>query len=131
MIQEKDFKILIADENIKYRDSLGSRLRLAGYNVEFVTGGFHLLHILEGFKNYQLIIIHEDMLDMSAQEIVLLVRTSKTKVELPIIFISQNSDEKATYDMIISGANDYLVKTTNLQSIIDRAQKYFKLIQNT
>lgn len=128
--EEKHFKILIVDENIQFRNTLATRLRLQGFNVEFATGGFHLLHVLEK-HDYCLVIMHEGMLDMSAEEIISLVRTTKNKTDLPILFISQNSNEEEICDMIFSGANEYIVKTANFQPIVERAKKYFTLLKNS
>jgi response regulator RpfG family c-di-GMP phosphodiesterase len=129
--EEKDFKILIVDENVQFRNTLASCLRLQGYNVEFATGGFHLLHVLETYKDYCLLIMHEDMLDMSAEEIILLIRTNKTKKDLPILFISQNKDNEEICEMIFKGANEFIFKTANFQPIIERAKKYFTLLKNS
>lgn len=130
-IKKKDFNILIADENSNFRSTLTSTLRLQGFNVEFANGGFHLIHLIEKLNNYHIIIIHENMQDMSAMEIILLIRTMRSKTELPILFISQIGDEKTTFDMILSGANEYIVKSENFQSIINRVQKYYTLFEKS
>ncbi len=124
---EVNFKILIADENIKYRDNLAARLRMLGFTIELATGGFHLLHMLEKHWDYDLIILHEDMEDMSALEMISLVRTNKTRTELPIVFISVTGTEDDIREMILNGANDYILKSPNLQPIIDRVSKYANL----
>lgn len=130
-LAEQHFKIIIVDENLTFRNSLATRLRLVGYAVEFATGGFHLLHILEKQRDLSLIIIHEDMLDMPAVEIISLIRLSKEKAELPILFISNNEDEGEIFDMVLKGANEYIVKSSNIQPIVDRARKYFTLLKNS
>lgn len=130
-MEEKYFKILISDENIQFRNTLSMRLRLQGFNVECASGGFHLLHVLEKESDFSLVIVHENMMDMPAEEIISLIRTSKSRTELPILFISQSSDDKEIRDMIANGANEFIVKTSSLQPIIDKAKKYFTLLKNT
>jgi DNA-binding response OmpR family regulator len=130
-IEINNFKIFVADENITFRNTMASTLRLQGFNVEFVDGGFHLIHLIERFDNCHLIIIHENMFDMSALEIISLIRTVKSKIELPILFISKNSDDQSTYDMILSGANEYVLKSANFTPIINRVHKYFKILENS
>jgi two-component system chemotaxis response regulator CheY len=127
-IDEKKFKILVATENSNYRNTLGQKLRLDGYSVEFVSGGFHLLHLIERFE-YHLVIVHENMNDMPAQEIVSLIRTTKSKTDLPIIYVSQDKREENICELIFVGANDYLVYTANLAPIVDRTKKYFQLVK--
>ncbi|MGZ3787054.1 MAG: response regulator [Bacteriovorax sp.] len=129
--EEKDFRILIADENVQFRNTLASKLRMQGFNVVFANGGFHLLHTLEKNWDFQLIIFNEDMADMSALEMISLIRITKNKSELPILFISQNSSEEEICDIILYGANEYIIKTTNFQPIIDRARKYFTILKNS
>ena len=123
--------LIIVDENVQFRNTLGSRLRLLGFHVEFANGGFHLLHVLEKMWDYNLIIVHEHMQDMSAEEMISLVRTHKAKTELPILYIANKSNEEEICDMILTGANEYIVKSTNIQIIVDRAKKYFGLLKNS
>ena len=129
--EEKNFKIILVDENTQYRNTLASRLRLQGFHVELVAGGFQLLHILEKHWDYNLVILHENMTDMSAEEMISLIRTQKSKGELPILFISKNENEEDICDMIFNGVNEYIVKSANFQPIVDRAQKYFTLLKNS
>ncbi len=117
----------MVDGNITYRNNLASKLRIDGYAVEFANGGFHLLHTLEVEKNFNLIIVHENMSDMSAMEMILLIRTTKEKNELPIFFISNRGNEQEIEEMISNGANEYFVKGVNFQPVTDRVAKYFPL----
>jgi DNA-binding response OmpR family regulator len=128
--EDKDFKILIVDENAQFKSAVAAGLKLLGFSTEFATGGFHLLHLLEQANDYALIIMHEDMKDMPAEESISLIRTTHKKAALPIIFISKIDNEENTCDMILNGANEYLVKSDSIQPIIDRAKKYLSLWKN-
>ncbi len=130
-IDEIHFKVLIADENIQHRDILASKLRFQGFHVELANGGFHLLHLLEKYWDFNLVILHGDMGDMPAEEMVSLVRTTKDKKELPILFISNKGDPKEIGEMISSGASEYLVKSPNFQPVLERVNKYFTLLKNS
>jgi PleD family two-component response regulator len=129
--QEHFLKILIADENITYRNALATQLRFQGYNVDFASGGFHLLHILEQQKDYLLVIIHENMLDMSAEEIISLVRISKKREDLPILFISKDSDEQEVRKMILNGASEYIVRPPTFKPVVALARKYSNISHNS
>lgn len=76
-----------------------------------------------------MIICNEDMPDMSAAEIISMVRLNKTKSEMPILFISKNSDEEEICDMIFNGANEYIVQSENFKAILERAHKYMSLMK--
>lgn len=130
-IDEKQFKILIADDSIQHRDILASKLRFLGFHVELASGGFHLLHLLEKYWDYSLVILHGDMGDMPAEEMISLVRTSKDKKELPILFISNNGSAEEIGQLISTGASEFVMKSTNFQPIVDRVQKYFTLLKNS
>jgi DNA-binding response OmpR family regulator len=127
-IKGHSFKIIVLSENLKLRNILAGKLRIEGLDVELADGGFHLLHLLERFKdNYQMIIINEDMLDMPAFEIITLIRLNKSKAQLPILFISQNGSEEEIDEMILKDANEYIVQTGNYRPIVTCALKYSEL----
>lgn len=124
------FKILITTEAITFRNNLASKLRVDNFDVEFAMSGFHLLHLLENVKEqWNMIIINEDMHDMSAPEMIGLVRLTKSKSELPILFISKNSDEADIREMVLTGANEYVVQTANFNPILERAHKYLQILK--
>lgn len=123
------FKILVLSENMSFRNILASKLRLDNFDVEFISGGFHLLNYLEKNRDVNMLIFNDDMPDMSAAEIISMVRMTKTKSEMPILFISKNSDEEEICDMIFNGANEYVVQSENFKPILERAHKYMSLIK--
>lgn len=129
IIKTQTFKIIIASEAANFRNILASKLRLDNFEVDLATGGFHMLHLLENVKDKEeinMIILNEDMHDMSAQEMIGLVRLSKSKSELPILFISKSSDEADICELVFSGANEYVVQTDNFNPILERAHKYLQ-----
>lgn len=121
------FKILILSENVSFRNILASKLRLDGFDVEFISGGFHLLSYLEKNHDVDLIICNEAMPDMSAEEIISMVRISKTKSEMPILYISKSDSEDEIYEIILQGANEYIVQSPNFNPILERAHKYMTI----
>ncbi len=118
------FTILLASETPSYRNNLASSLRMQGYSVEVATGGFHLLHLIENSPDISLIIIHDDMFDMSGYEIVSLIRVSKSNKELPVIFISKDNNKEKFIKMLEVEANDYVVQTPIFQPVISTVKKY-------
>jgi DNA-binding response OmpR family regulator len=123
---EKNFKIVILSENVNFRNILASKLRLEGFFVELASGGFHLMHIFEEQKSLDMVIFNEDMFDMPAHEAIAMLRNYKSKTELPILFVSKNNDEAEIYEVVLSGANEFIVQTANFLPIIERAHKYFE-----
>ena len=125
IIKTESFKILLASENLTFRNNLGSKLRVEGFDAEIVDGGFHLLHLIERNRDYQMIIINEDMKDMSGHEIIQLIRVIKNKTELPILFISKNDNDEEICHMVFSGANEYIIQSPTYKQIIDSVHRYF------
>ncbi|MBY0414476.1 MAG: response regulator [Bdellovibrionales bacterium] len=125
VITTPNSKVIIISENINFRNNLASKLRLENYDVELATGGFHLLHLLEKDNNKTLIICNGDMPDMPALEMISLARVVRTKLELPIIYISKEAPDNDIVSLIQTGNIDYLIQSTNFNSIVERAQKYF------
>lgn len=125
-IKENDFKIMILSENVNYRNNLAAKLRIEGFSVEFASGGFHFLHLLERLRNgIDMVICHENMSDMPADEIVSISRLSRTKTEMPILYISKNNDEEAVCDMIMIGANDFILQSNNMLPVVERVRKHY------
>ena len=122
--KKKEFEVLIVTENVVYRNNLASALRMQGHVVEFAHGGFHLLHLLEYPNAINLIVVHEDMQDMSAYEIVSLTRTNRDPKELPILFVSKNLNDENIREMLSIGTNDCIVQTPGFQPIIAATKKY-------
>lgn len=129
VVKHDNFKILISSETINFRNILAGKLRLEGFEVEFATGGFHMMHILEKFTDYKMVIINEHMHDMSAQEMIGLVRLTKSKQELPILFISKSNNEEDICDMVFTGANEYIVQSSNFNPILERTHKYLQILK--
>lgn len=117
-------RVFLATPSMSFRNSLASTLRMQGYDVELSEGGFHLLHLLEVEKFADLVIIHEDQMDMSAYELVSLIRVNKTKQELPIIFISKAKDQDHLSEMTSIETNEYLLQTPAFGPILNSAKKY-------
>lgn len=132
MIKENEYKIFILTENTQYRNVLASKLRMEGFNVEFASGGFHMLFILERFRDINMIICHESMNDMSAEELIAMARLNRPKSEMPIIYISNENDEEAVCDIILTGANEFILQSNNMLPAIERVRKHhntFKAIK--
>lgn len=128
---EQDFNIIIVDENTNYRNQLASRLRMMGFYVEFATGGFHLLNMLEKEnKVYHLIIMHNNMHDMSAFEMTGLVRTFKAKTDLPLLYLSRSVAPDELKEMVQFGINDFFQKTHEQHKVVEKAQKFFHARKN-
>ena len=124
-----NFNIIIASETPNFRNVLSSKFRMENFDVELATGGFHLLHLLEKEKPVNMIVINCDMPDMSAYEIISMIRESKAKTELPIIYIANSIPTNEIGELISNGLIDFLPHTDNFHPVISEAQKIFQQIK--
>lgn len=124
--KKKEPTVLLATQSQAYRNNLASTLRMQGYKVELAQGGFHLLHLLENPQGFDidLIIIHEDLDDMSAYELVSLIRVNKNKTELPVLFISRHDKEEIISEMMSVDTNDFIVQSPAFSPVLSAAKKY-------
>ena len=129
-LKENDFKIFILSESVTYRNNLAAKLRIEGFSVEFASGGFHFLHLLERQRNgIDMLICHENMNDMPADEIISISRLSRTKLEMPILFLSKDNDEEIVCEMIMIGANDFILQSNNMLPVVERVRKHYSVLK--
>ncbi len=131
MINGSEYKIIVLSENTQYRNVLASKLRIEGFSVEFASGGFHILAILERFQDINMIICHENMNDMSAEEIISMARLTRTKSVMPILYISKDNDEEAVCDIILNGANEFILQSSNMLPAIESVIKHHSKFKAT
>ena len=105
-------KILVLDENSTRKTNFASRLRTQNFDTVLATGGFHALHLLEK-ESFAMIVIFDNMNDMSGEEILGLIRTKVPKDKLPVIYVSKNPDQAAILQLFEHGANDFVTYTPN------------------
>jgi DNA-binding response OmpR family regulator len=113
-----NLQILLCDNNIKERDALASRFRLAGHAIITADSGFHIIHLCEKQK-YDVIILGEKLSDMPGREALTLLRQAKTAAELPILFMSAETTKEDLAELLAWGANEVVQKTTNFNLYIN------------
>jgi len=115
--------ILLVVENSTKRQNLSSRFRMSNLAVEAPTGGFHALHLIEKY-NHKVMIVIDQMSDMSANEIVSLTRNIKDHGQLPIVYIAESKFSKESIeDVTTSGADRILESSDNFQNIINSVRE--------
>jgi len=117
-----NLQILLADGNLKERDSLASRFRLAGHAIITADSGFHIIHLCERQK-YDVVILGEKLSDMPGREALTLLRQAKTAQDLPILFVSNETSADDAQVLLSWGANEVVNKSTNF-NLFKRNKKY-------
>lgn len=100
--------ILIVDKKPSRRDTLASRFRLQGIKVELSPSGFQALSMIEK-DSYDTVIILGNQQDMSAYELISLMRNVYKKEELQIIYTDLKIDEDIVMNILKQGASEFII----------------------
>ena len=117
-------EILLVDADPDRRNNFASRLRVQGYEVVISFEGFQTIHLLEK-NSYSTLIIFGNLNDMPGLEVLSLARITLSKTELPIIFISDGSNQEEVLSAFELGANDIIVYSDKCYpSLIEKLRKH-------
>ena len=97
--------ILMIGVKSSSRDSLASRLRLSGPNVEIASSGFHAMAMLEDPSNtFDYCLLYKSLGDLSTKELILNILTIES-INSPDILVMQDFNTKDEIEEITnSGA---------------------------
>jgi sigma-B regulation protein RsbU (phosphoserine phosphatase) len=101
--------ILIVDDNIKNLQVLGGFLQNEKMQVEFALDGISALNWLKK-KNFDLILLDIMMPGMDGYEVCSILKKDPVNSEIPIIFITANTDTESIIKGFETGAVDYITK---------------------
>ena len=108
--------ILIVDDEAINRELLLRVLQKEGYGVDEASNGAIALEMLQN-KEYALICMDLDMPVMDGYEAISKIRADKEN-RSKIVVISANLDAKSIEKIFALGAEDYLHKPYNLQTML-------------
>jgi len=111
--------LLIVDDVAENRDLLGRRLERAGYGVLTAENGPEALRIIEE-KEVSLVLLDIMMPGMSGIEVLKILRTSHSPVDLPVVMVSALTESNEVVEALNLGANDYITKPVDLPVAIAR-----------
>ena len=115
-------KILIVDDEELNREVLYRVLKKEGYSVDEAQNGKIALGLIE--KNeYNLIFMDLDMPIMNGYEAIDAIR-NQLKKEISIIVLSANLDASSIKKVLNIGANSYINKPYNLQTMLKILREY-------
>jgi len=125
---ENKIRILVVDDELIVRQSLGNWLKEEGYGIDTADSGLDALNKFAK-KNYDLIIADIKMPGMDGIE--LLERVKKKDAEIQVLVMTAYASIDTAVQAMRKGAFDYVVKPfdpENITQIIQRALK-FKLLE--
>ncbi|OGZ16265.1 MAG: DNA-binding response regulator [Candidatus Lloydbacteria bacterium RIFOXYC12_FULL_46_25] len=123
-------KILIVDDEEKLADALARGLTLKGYTTDVLYDGKSALtRISLHSKDYDLVILDLMLPFVSGTEICKTVR--ELGVTVPILILTAQSDVENKVDLLLSGADDYMVKPFSFDELAARVHVILRRPQET
>lgn len=118
-------KVLLLDNETEHNHDFIQKVRVAGYDLDIASEGMQCLSMVES-TDYFAVILVDNSVDMSAKEVLLLIRNSYPKSILPIIYVSTktNKDKEDVLDIIINGGNDYMTGGIENPQILEKLGRY-------
>ena len=110
LLGEKNFKIMLVDDNLVVRQLMRKRLERAGHTVDDFPDGRKAIEKINSGEDYDTIILDLQMPNISGIEVLREIRKIKSINELPVIIISSIDARSSIIEALDLGANEYLTK---------------------
>ncbi len=112
-------KILIVEDEQKLADALKQGLEKSGYTVDTIADGKKALtRISLHRKDYDLVVLDLMLPSMDGQEICKQMRAND--ITLPILILTARAETDTKVNLLLSGADDYLVKPFSFAELTAR-----------
>jgi DNA-binding response OmpR family regulator/anti-sigma regulatory factor (Ser/Thr protein kinase) len=105
-------KILAVDDSLTYLDALGTILRGEGYDVICARSGEECLEML-GAQAVDCVLLDLTMPGLSGTETCRRIKASAATRDVPLVMLTANEDRAAMLDGLATGADDYVLKSSD------------------
>ena len=121
-------KILVVDDNSENIRIIGSILRENAFQVGFATGGQQALDILESkVEAYDLVLLDVNMPGINGFEVCKVIRKNDRFKEIPVIFLTANSEPEHIIEGFSCGGQDYVTKPFHSGELLSRINTHIEL----
>lgn len=118
--------ILIVDDNPHNLQVLGKLLQENKYEIEFATNGKAALEWLKA-KQFDLILLDINMPGMTGFEVCTKIRSNPDLNNIPVIFLSAETERESILKGFELGAQDYLTKPFDSRELLVRVRTHLVL----
>ena len=125
-METKNYTILIVDDNPNNLKVLGGVLKVAGYNFRMAKSGKLALSVLQKTKP-ELILLDIQMPEMDGFETCEKIKEIHEYKNIPIIFLTANTDSESLNKAFEVGGVDYVTKPFNTEELLRRIETHIKL----
>ena len=122
--------ILIVDDNPQNLQVLGNLLQKEKYEIEFAVNGEATLDWLIN-RQFDLILLDINMPGMNGFEVCKRIRSDKKMYDVPIIFLSAESERESILKGFEVGAQDFVIKPFDSRELLARVKTQLDLKSKT
>jgi DNA-binding NtrC family response regulator len=116
-------KILLVDDEERFRITLAKLLRVKGLDVTTLGSGLEALEEL-GKQNYDVILLDVRMPGMNGIET--LAQIKKLNPDIEVIILSGHASVDVAVDIMKLGGYDYLLKPCSVEELTDKIEGAFE-----
>jgi CheY-like chemotaxis protein len=126
MITAKGWRVLVAERNTDLRILLKRALEQRGFLVDDVDRGSQVMSRLQQ-EDYDLALLDLDFTDVSARELLKVIRRGRSKDALPVLVMwSENKSVPSGADLEAWGVNASVGKVRGIGGIVDSVTQYLE-----
>jgi len=118
--------ILIVDDNPQNLQVLGRLLQESKYEIEFATNGEAALEWLNT-RQFDLILLDINMPGMNGFEVCRRIRSNPDMNNVPVIFLSAESERESILKGFELGAQDYVTKPFDSRELLVKVRTHLAL----
>jgi DNA-binding response OmpR family regulator len=122
--------ILIVDDNPQNLQVLANLLKEEKYEIEFAINGKATLDWLKNRK-FDLVLLDINMPGMNGFEVCRRIRSDKETQDIPIIFLSAESERESILKGFEVGAQDFVIKPFDSRELLARVKTQLDLKSKT
>jgi DNA-binding response OmpR family regulator len=108
-------RIASLDDELAQRDLIRCVVTAAGHSCQLFETGQALIRALRS-ETFDLIVVDWTLPDMGGPEVVRWIRAN-VDAPIPILFVTNRSDERDVVEGLASGADDYLIKPIRVREL--------------
>lgn len=116
-IKNEPYRIVIIEDQLNVAEYYASILQLKGMETRVITNPLDVFGTLREF-NPDLILMDVYMPDCSGNEVAKVIRQIDDYVSVPIVFLSAESDKAKQLNVMHSGGDDFLCKSSDPDHIV-------------
>jgi len=125
-VQKSQPSILVVDDNPKNLEILGKLLQGEKYKIEFAVDGKSAIEWLE-IRPFDLILLDINMPEINGFDVCRNIRANPQLDNMPVIFLSAESERDSILKGFELGAQDYITKPFDSRELIMRVKTHLLL----